>query len=467
MPKRTIRALAGAAAVASAVLLPSGPLFAQTEVEIIHANEDGGILRFRDDDGVLVERFWWDAPVGADPVTSDDVFDEYGNVERSVTRYADGRRLTEHFAYGRPLPDEGERFPVAEGRNMSREEMDDFLSRLPPLPGTSRKAALDLYRGRPRPAAETPPDPGHPWGHHWKERGDGFARTTFRLLHQEMEVESVRLGKKRLDEQWLRITDSRGGLRHDRLAKTSHLKQDCNVRYHAGEQRRQRSPWSCDEKPLPAVASYDAAGRIVHVVTNDEGYPTETWYGETLVARYHYAHVDSVRPLPPHGGLGDFWVELIDARTGKRLLDSRTLPTTSARPLFSAGGTTIKSGVIESVDDELFAVVNHDVFVGRYALLPLDEGPVWRTVAADGTEAAELRSLVYYTDDRLRIEFRFDHTELVVEAPRRGSSAITISWPKDITLPFRAGEAVGALSAPRRPVRHSPPEGGPISPPRP
>ena len=123
MSKRIIRALAGAAAVAGAVLLPSGPLSAQTEVEILHANEDGGIVRFRDDDGVLVERFWWDAPVGDSPVTSDDFFDEYGNVEKVVTHYADGRSLTEHLAYGRSLPDEGERFPVAQGRNMSREKM--------------------------------------------------------------------------------------------------------------------------------------------------------------------------------------------------------------------------------------------------------------------------------------------------------------------------------------------------------
>ncbi len=456
MSKRTIRALASTAAIAGAVLLPSRPLSAQTEVEIISASEYSSTLRFRDDDGVLVERLSVSgARVGTSPFTRASSFDEDGNVERVVTRYPDGRRVTEHRAFGRSLPDGGERFPVARGRNMSREEMDGFLSRLPPLSGTSRKAELDLYRGRPRPAAETSPDPGHPWGHHWKERDDGFARTTFRLLHQEMEVESVRLGKKRPDEEWLRITDSRGGLRHDHLTKTARLEQVCDV------------PWSCDTVVLPALASYDAVGRIVHVVTNDEGYPTETWYGETLVARYHYAHVDGVRPLPPHGGLGDFWVELIDARTGKRLLDSRALPTTSAKPLFSAAGTTIKSGVIVSVDDELFAVVNHDVFHGPYALLPLGEGPVWRTVRAAGTEATELRSLVHYRDDRLRIEFRFDHTDLVVEAPRRGSSAITISWPKDITLPFRAGEDVGALSAPRRLGRHSPPEDGPIPPPRP
>jgi len=76
-----------------------------------------------------------------------------------------------------------------------------------------------------------------------------------------MEVESVRLGEKRLDEEWLRITDSRGGLRHDRLAKTARLEQNCD------------GPWACDTVVLPAVASYDAVGRIVHVVTNDEGYP--------------------------------------------------------------------------------------------------------------------------------------------------------------------------------------------------
>lgn len=187
---------------------------------------------------------------------------------------------------------------------------------------------------------------------------------------------------------------------------------------------------------FPAVASYDALGRIVEVVTNEDGYPTETRYGETLVARYHYAHVDGVLPLPDHGGLGNFWVELIDARTGNRLVDSRALPTTGARPLFSAGGPNIRWGVIESVGDELFAVVYHDVGSGeRYALLPLDEGPVWRTVQAAGTEAPELRSLVHYTDNRLRIEFRFDHTDVVVEAPRRGSSAIRVAWPQGLTLP--------------------------------
>lgn len=427
MSKRTIQALIGALVIAAAVLLPSRPLSAQTEVEIISASEYGTIVSFRDDDGVLVERFSASDPrVEVSPFTEDSFFDAYGNVERVVIRYPDGRSVTEHRALGRPSPDGGGRFPVARGRNMSREQMERFLSRLPPLPGTSRKAESDLWRGRPRPAAETSPDPGHPWGHHWKERDDGFARTTFRLLHQEMEVESVRLGKKGIwDEGWLRITDSRGGLRHDYLTKTARLEQDCDAQ------------WSCDTVPLPAVASYDAVGRIVHVVTNDEGYPTETWYGETLVARFHYAHVDGVRPLPPHGGLGDFWVELIDARTGNRILDSRALPTTSAKPLFSAAGVDIKSGVIESVDDELFAVVkHHDVFVRRYALVSLGEGLVWRTVLATGTEASELDSLVHYTDDRLRIEFQFDHTDLVVEAPRRGSSAIRVSWPKDITLPL-------------------------------
>ncbi|MXX60251.1 MAG: hypothetical protein F4112_12285 [Holophagales bacterium] len=179
--------------------------------------------------------------------------------------------------------------------------------------------------------------------------------------------------------------------------------------------------------------------------------------------------MDGVRPLPPRGGLGDVWVELIDARTGKRLLDSRALPTTSSRPLFSAGGSTIKwaVGVIESVDDELFAVVeNRGIVGGNYALLPLGEGPVWRTVFAAGTEADELSSRVHYTDDRLRIEFQFDHTDLVVEAPRRGASPIKVTWPKDITLPFRAGEEVAALNAPFQPLP-PPPEDGRVPPPKP
>ncbi|MXX74698.1 MAG: hypothetical protein F4Y77_04735 [Holophagales bacterium] len=245
----------------------------------------------------------------------------------------------------------------------------------------------------------------------------------------------------RLDKYRQRVSDSRGGVRLDHLTETAWLDK------------------SCDCVAFPAIASYDALGRIVHVVTNDEGYPTETWYGETLVARYHYAHVDGVSPLPAYGGLGDFWVELIDARTARRLLDSRALPMTSHKPLFSALGA--EPGLIQAVDDELFAVVNHNVVVGRYALLALGEGPVWRTVQAAGTEAPELRSLVHYTNDHLRIEFRFDHTDLVVEVPRRGASPIKVTWPKDITLPFRAGEDVGPLSAPRQP-RPFPPEDGPV-----
>jgi len=109
---------------------------------------------------------------------SRDVFDEYGNVERVVTRYPDGRSVTERLAYGKPSPAGGERFPAARGRNMSREEMDGLLSLLPPLPGTSRKTELGLYRGRHRPGDEAASAPAHPWGQHWKERDDGFARTT-------------------------------------------------------------------------------------------------------------------------------------------------------------------------------------------------------------------------------------------------------------------------------------------------
>lgn len=415
MSKRTTNALASTLATIGVVLLPSRPLSAQTEMETVSSSEYGSIIRFRDDDGVLVKRFSASGMgVGASPFTRDSFFDEYGNVEREVTRYPDGRSVTEHRAFGRPLSDGSESVPLARARNMSRERMDGFLSRLPPLPGASRRTELDLYRGRPRSVGEIASGPGHPWGHHWKERYNGSTRTIFRLLHQEMEVESVRLGEDRL-----RISDSRGGVRHDSLTETAWLDRSCHC------------------VAFPAVASYDALGRIVEMVTNEDGYPTETRYGETLVARYHYAHVDGVLPLPDHGGLGDFWVELIDARTGNQLVDSRALPTTGARPLFSAGGPNIRWGVIESVGDELFAVVYHDARSGeRYALLPLDEGPVWRTVQAAGTEAPELRSLVHYTDDRLRIEFRFDHTDVVVEAPRRGSSAIEVTWPNGLTLPL-------------------------------
>ena len=49
MLKRTTIALTGTL-VAGAVLLPSGPLSAQTEVEIIYSGEHGTTVRFRNDD---------------------------------------------------------------------------------------------------------------------------------------------------------------------------------------------------------------------------------------------------------------------------------------------------------------------------------------------------------------------------------------------------------------------------------
>ncbi len=414
MSRRITMALAGPI-VAGAVLLPARPLSGQSEVETIHSSEYGTTVRFRDEDGVLVERFLSPGGHGTIPFISDRFLDDDGDMVRKETRYRDGRRLTEHFAYVRPLPDGGKSL-FARARNMSREKKDDFLSRLPPPPITSQ----NLRRGQSHPADETPLDSGHPWGHHWKESADGVTLTTFRLLHQEIEVESVRL-----DESWLRLSDSRGGVRYDHYTETATLERP---------EEGGHSP------PLRAVASQDALGRIVQVVTNDEGYPIETWYGETLVARYHYAHVDGVLPLPPWGGLGDFWVELIDARTNRLLLDSRALPVTSAKPIFSAlGETGLEDGLIQSVGDDLFAVVTVDetpFHSGGYALLPLGEEPMWRTIQAAGTEAPELRSLVHYTDDRLRIEFRFDHAELVVEAPRRGSSPIKVTWPQDIVLPL-------------------------------
>ncbi len=414
--KRIAMALASTLA-AGAVLFPPRPLSGQS-VETIYSGEYGTTVRLRNEDDALVERSSTGSGVGFIPYTREALLDDNGDVEREVVRYQNGKTETEHLAYGRPRPDGGKSF-FARARNMSRKEMDEFLSRLPPPPAVSKEAELALFRGRSRPGGETSPGSGHPWGYHWIESDGDSTRTTFRLLHQEIEVELVRLGENR----W-RVSDNGGGMRHDYFTRTALLERECD---------------HC--LPFPAIASYDASGRIVHVVTNDEGYPTESWYGETLVARYHYAEIDGVRSLPPLGDLGDFWIELIDARNGRRLLDSRALPARSTKPVFSASGnlTVDGLGMIQSVGDELYAVVTvmePPIRRGLYALLPLGEGPVWRTILAAGTEAPELRSLVHYTDNRLRVEFRFDHTDLVVEAPRRGSSPIRVVWPQDITLPL-------------------------------
>jgi len=304
---------------------------------------------------------------------------------------------------------------------MSREEMEEFLFRLPPLPGVPSMTGVHLTQGQQRPG--DPAIPAHPWGYHWRESGgrfpDGslnpYSRTEFRLLHQEMEVESVRL-----DERWVKVSDNRGGVRHDYLTKAPRRELNCAPE-HIGTHSCHRG-WV-----QPSVASHDASGRIVHVVTNDEGDPIEIWYGEVLVARYHHhERADGVR---------DYWFELLDTRTGQRLLDSRALPPSRAgRPHFSVYG-----GVIQSVDDKLFVVVRHYLPTGfTYARLPLEEGPIWRHVRAGGG-SLDVAAFVYYTDTRLRIEsfggVGTSGSPLVVEAPRRGDGAVTVSWPEDITLP--------------------------------
>ncbi len=381
------------------------------DTELADDGDGWVVVRFRDESGQLIERLY------AERHTIDDYIDGEGKMTKRVVRHSDGRvdsiaraYREVHGVHGRPAS-EAEAVVFAQGINLDRETFQDFLARLPPPPIASSEAQRSLMHGRPRPVDETS-TVEHPWRRHLKE-GDFSSRarrTDVRLLHRELQVESVRLG-----ESWLQFSDSLGGRRFDRYTRTSQLEVDGH------------SP------PVRAVASHDAMGRIAHVVTNDDGYPTETWYGETLVARYHYAHVDGVAPRPSDGRLGDFWFELLEPLTGRRLLDSRALPIVSDEPRFSA-----LSGLIESVDDDLFVVVNHGPWGERYALLPLGEGPIWRAVLAAGTEDPSLRSQVYYTDDRLRIEFRFrgQRTDLVVEAPRRGSSSIKVRWPRDIELPL-------------------------------
>ena len=355
-------------------------------------NGDGFVtVGFHDDSGRLVKRTLSD-----DGEIYDRRFDGSGRPVKYVTRYPDGRVDVDDLYYGH-AEDEvySERAHVmipgkaafAIGRNLTQEEFNDFLARLPPPP-----RAPYAFLEPQHPWGYNFLEPQHPWEYNLREE---VARTSFRLLHQEMVVESVRL-----DERWVQITDSHGGMRHD---YTENL-----------------------EEGNRHVGSFDASGRIAQVVANDEGDLIGVWYGDNLVALHHRLDGDQ----------DAFWFELVDARTGRRLLDSRTLPTTAAQPRFSALG-----GLVESVDDELFGVVT-DADGERYALLPLHEGPTWRTVLVAGTEESQLRSLVHYSDDRLRIGFLLNSyfngdfwPDLVVEAPRHGSSAIQVVWPQGIALP--------------------------------
>jgi len=95
MSKRTIGLVLASAVVAGLQVSVTSSVSAQTDVEIIFRDEDVTETRFRDEDGILVERFT-SREAG---FTEDKFFNEEGDVVTKKIRLLDGTTLTEHWVY--------------------------------------------------------------------------------------------------------------------------------------------------------------------------------------------------------------------------------------------------------------------------------------------------------------------------------------------------------------------------------
>ena len=124
------------------------------------------------------------------------------------------------------------------------------------------------------------------------------------------------------------------------------------------------------------------------------------------------------------------WIELIDTRTGGTILDTRLFEDAPAMPWFIvlAGGLTTGDVLVRAeLGGPLHAVVS--AAGSTYALLPVDGGELWRSaeVYADGWSHQDAyRARLDYTESWMRLHLGLpgDGYGVVVEAPRRASSAV-------------------------------------------
>lgn len=349
----------------------------------------------RDREGRLVERVETDAWI------EDTTFDSQGRVLHVKRVHPKGRTDLEHYLY---TPDTSaaaqgpSMIPTAVGWNITDEQFRLFIERLPP----SAFASVELVPWNEEGTR------AFPAGYHSRELGKDWQRSRFEFLGRSMQVTTAVEGGD------VRISDDWGATRVDRYWETASLS-------------------GCDDcLTTLAVFSEDRFGRIAQVVTDSRGYPLETRFGETLVARYHYPQLTAPDSMASGGDEG-LWLELVDARTGRQLLDSRQLEDTGIPPSF-------RTQFVQSYGAEVFAAVQNYDWTRNveelYALIPLDNaGQVWRSITAGATESPNLQARVDYTHDRLRVHIFLDMAALIVEGPRRGNGPITIAHPAGLSLP--------------------------------
>lgn len=348
-------------------------------------------------------------------------YDRYGDLVKKGTRRADGEVLVEHFLYDSTG---GE---IGRGQQLTEDEFRSYLGRLGLEQGTAAASAAEFLVRR----AESE----LPWGSVASEsRADG-EETRVDIFGQRMKVTRA-FG----NDGTVRIEDDWGGVRTDIHRSLPFYRKNHGVQHGRG-----------------VVHVKDGLGTVAEVIVDGEGNPREVRYADNLLVRYNY-RADELESAPNIGAaLDSVWLELIDLRTGEELLDSRLIPSEVRRAfrLGRVGETYVEA----SVDEQLFVAVDV-VEAGAYALLPLEDGEMWRRAVVGGTDLPLFKTEVDYRADFLRVTFTMP--SFTVEVPRRNTSeeAFRLLFPERVKLPLVKGGNVDSGEAedgvvpevPERPV---------------
>lgn len=353
--------------------------------------------------------------IGADgrPLGVARIYDRYGDLVQKETRRAGGEALVEHFLYDSTGAE------IGRGQQLTEDEFRSYLGRLGLGQGTAAASAAESAAQR----AESE----FPWGSVVSESTADGEETRIDIFGQRMRVTRVfgNDGAVRMEDDW-------GGVRTDIHRNLPFYRKNHGVQHGRG-----------------VVHVKDGLGTVAEVVIDGEGNPREVRYADNLLVRYHY-RVGELESAPNIGAaLGRVWLELIDLRTGAALLDSRLVRSEIRRAfrLGRVGATYVEA----SVDEQLFVTV--DVAEsGVYALLPLEDGEMWRRAVVGGTDIPVFKTEVDYRADLLRVTFTMP--SFTVEVPRRDTSEepFRLLFPEGMELPLvrddnvDAGESEGVVA---------------------
>lgn len=328
------------------------------------------------------------------------IHDRYGDLVRRETRRVGGEPLVEHFLYDSTGAE------IGRAQQLTEDAFHSYLRRLGLGQATAAASAAESAAQRSKSEL--------PWGSVVSEKTADGDETRIDVFGQRMKVTRISGsdGEVRIEDDW-------GGIRTDVHRSLPFFRENHGVRHGRG-----------------VVHVKDGLGTVAEVVVDGEGNPREVHYADNLLVRYHY-RADDLQSAPSIGAaLNRVWLELVDLRTGITVLDSRLVPNELRRTfrLGRVGATYVEA----SVDERLFATVDL-AESGVYALLPLEDGEIWRRAVVGGTDLPLFRTEVDYRADLVRVTFTMP--SFTVEIPRKATSEepFRLLFPERLDLPLVDG----------------------------